>query len=290
VSHLPSRQVPGIYHTRIGDALLTTLSDGYLAPPREDVQGLPSEAIDAALRAAFLPSDLVITVNAFLLRANGMIYLIDAGSSTSLLGPSVGRLLEALKLSGVSPEQVNAILATHLHPDHIGGLVQNGEMTFPNATLFVHERDVDHLLNLDTGKLPEGHESVFIELRSRFERYRDRVQSFSGGEVVPGVMAEWLPGHTPGHTGYRIRSRNEEVLIWGDIVHLPAIQVPHPEATLVYDRDPSMAVKSRMRALDMAAPDRLAVAGMHIDFPGFAYVERSGSGYRWTRKGWDPRL
>ena len=115
--------------------------------------------------------------------------------------------------------------------------------------------------------------------------YRRRMRVVREGEALPGVSAVALAGHTPGHTGWLVHSRDDSVLIWGDVVHLAAVQVPHPEAALVFDVDPDAARATRARIFDRVAAERLRVAGAHLDFPGFGHIVRHGAGYRFEPDG-----
>jgi glyoxylase-like metal-dependent hydrolase (beta-lactamase superfamily II) len=110
--------------------------------------------------------------------------------------------------------------------------------------------------------------------------YRERMRTIGDGEALPGVSALLLAGHTPGHTGWLIQSGSDGVLIWGDIVHFPAVQVPRPDAALIFDYDRQAARTTRQRTFDRVAADRLRVAGAHLDFPGFGYIVRKGASYR----------
>jgi glyoxylase-like metal-dependent hydrolase (beta-lactamase superfamily II) len=106
-------------------------------------------------------------------------------------------------------------------------------------------------------------------------------------EVSPGVTSMPLHGHTPGHSGYMIASGNDSLLIWGDIVHVPDIQIPRPEVTIEFDTDPPAAAATRKRVLDMVTKDRQLVAGMHMHFPGFAHVVKRGDEYMMLPEPWD---
>ena len=121
--------------------------------------------------------------------------------------------------------------------------------------------------------------------------YADRLRPIASGEAAPGVSAIPTPGHTPGHTAWLIESQGERLLIWGDVVHLPAIQFSNPEASVVYDLDSEGAAATRRRVLDMVAADRLPVAGVHLDFPCFGRVEaRPSGGFSYTAEIWSSLL
>jgi glyoxylase-like metal-dependent hydrolase (beta-lactamase superfamily II) len=187
-----------------------------------------------------------------------------------------------LRAAGVSPEQIDHVLLTHIHPDHSNGLINaNGQPIYPNAELVVHEREAAFWLDRDPASgATERIRRNIGKAAATTGPYRARMRTVKDGEGLPGVSAVLLPGHTPGHTGWLIHSGRDSVLIWGDLVHLAAVQVPCPDAALVFDVDPQAARETRRRMFDRAAADRQRVAGAHLDAPGIGYIVRHGTGYR----------
>lgn len=287
MSGIPDQQVPGVFHRRVGDAVVTALNDGFLDLPPEAVRGIAPEELARLLTSAFRRPTPRSAVNAFLVRSGGRVFLIDAGGG-NIAGPTLGGLPANLRAAGVGPEAVDAMLMTHLHPDHVGGLLgADGRPAFPNAELLVPEPEAAFWL--DEGRTPPaGAEAYFQVARTAARAYGDRLRPFSAGEPVPGIRAEPLPGHTPGHTGYRLASGGEQLLIWGDVLHVPDVQSRRPDVFMRFDADPDTAVATRRRVLDMAAADRLAVAGMHLHFPAFAHVARAVEGYALVPDTWLP--
>jgi glyoxylase-like metal-dependent hydrolase (beta-lactamase superfamily II) len=270
-------QPPRIHHRQVGDILVTVLSDGYLDASLDVVRLPASEAEDTIRRhAGRVPPR--ISVNVFAIRSAGRLALIDTGSGDSM-GPTLGRLPQALAAAGIKPEQIDTILLTHMHPDHSNGLADAaGRRCFPHAGVAMHERELAHWFD-DTqmAKADERPRQRYFEAaRRQIAPYRDRLRLFRDGEVFPCVHAVPIPGHTPGHTAYAISSGGESVLVWGDTVHIPELQVPRPEVTMIFDTDPDAAAASRVRVFDMVATDRLAAAGMHLHFPGFARMTSQG--------------
>lgn len=162
----------------------------------------------------------------------------------------------------------------------------SGEAVFPNAELVAHHREVAFWQ--DDGNLsraPERARGNFLVARQAFDGYRDRLCTFNAGEVLPGMTAVPLPGHTEGHTGYRLESRGQNLLVWGDIVHFPQIQIPRPDVAIAFDQDSHLAVATRSRLLDLVSSERLLIAGMHLSELGFAHIKRTRGNYGITYEG-----
>lgn len=284
----PTSQIHGVYHRRVGDIHVTALSDGTLERTHEMMQGVPAQQAASHLAAAFRDR-FVISVNAFLIYSGGRVALIETGSG-DYLGPTAGKLMENIRSTGVALSEIDTILLTHMHPDHSAGLTDRaiGKAKFPAAELVVHENEPKHWF--DDAAMARGSDRekklMFQQAREQAAPYLDRMRTFSGGEVFPGVTAMPLTGHTPGHTGFLIESNGERLLIWGDIVHMPEVQVPRPEVTMVVDVDPAAAEASRRRIFDIAASERLLVTGMHLHFPGFGHVAREAGTYRFVPEAW----
>jgi glyoxylase-like metal-dependent hydrolase (beta-lactamase superfamily II) len=288
----PRQQIAPVYHRRIGDIVVTAVSDGTLERTHEMMLGVSVDEARTHLAAA-CRSSFVLSVNAFLIRSGGRIALIETGSG-AYLGPTAGHLIANLAAAGVSPEEVDTILLTHMHPDHSAGLTNmaSGTANYRNAELVVHENEPKHWF--DDAAMARGSERekrlMFQQAREQTAPYRARMRTFTKGEVLPGVTALPIPGHTPGHSGFLIESAGERLLIWGDVVHMPEVQVPRPDVSMVVDTDPQAAAASRRRVFDMVASERMLVTGMHLHFPGFAHVVREGGGYRLVPEAWRQSL
>jgi glyoxylase-like metal-dependent hydrolase (beta-lactamase superfamily II) len=264
---------------QIGDITVTALSDGVLAAPLDVVLGVARAEIERL--AGRKPGEpLPIAVNAFLLERAGKCALVDTGSGNSM-GPTLGKLPENLRVLGVAPERIETIFLTHLHPDHSNGLVDDaGNAIYPNAEVVLHETEAAFWLDRDEASgATERIRRNIAKTKVTTAPYRERMRTVRDGEAVPGISALLLAGHTPGHTGWLIQSGKDSLLIWGDLVHLAAIQIARPDTGLVYDVDPQAACATRRRMFDRVAADKLAVAGAHLDFPGFGSIVRKGSGF-----------
>jgi glyoxylase-like metal-dependent hydrolase (beta-lactamase superfamily II) len=242
---------------------------------------LGMDTAETARLAGKQPGDsLPIAVNAFLLERAGKYALVDTGSGNSM-GPTLGRLPDALRAAGVAPERISTIFLTHLHPDHSNGLVDDaGAAVFPNAEVVLHETEAKFWLNRDeaSGETERIRRNI-AKAAVTTAPYRERMRTVREDEGAPGVSAVLLAGHTPGHTGWLIQSGRDGLLIWGDLVHFASIQIARPDTGLVYDVDPQAACATRRRMFDRVAADQLAVAGAHLDFPGFGAIVRKASGF-----------
>jgi glyoxylase-like metal-dependent hydrolase (beta-lactamase superfamily II) len=286
MQNAPVAQVPGVYRKRIGDMVVTALNDGILNASYDYLVGIAAAEAEAVMTAAFRPGNPVITINAFAIHHAGKVILIDTGSGPNF-GESAGHVPEALNAAGISPDTVDAVVMTHLHPDHTGGLATaDGRAVFPNAELIVHEAEAKFWL--ETENPPEAMKGYFEGAKAALAPYKARTRLFTGGEVLPGLEAMPLPGHTPGHTGYVLHSGAESLLIWGDIVHLPALQTARPEVGLAFDVDPDQARAQRAKMFGRVASDKMLVAGPHMDFPTLAHLVRAGEAYRFIPEVWRP--
>lgn len=288
----PTRQPAGLYHHNIGDMTVTALNDGAFEAAFAYLTNIPGNEAEALHQASFRPIPPRISIACFLLRTPSHLVLIDSGCG-SAMGPGLGALDTNLAALGVEAADIDAILTTHLHPDHVGGLVDaNGAAKFPKAELFVHADDLKFWGNDATlAGATTDQDRGFVQLaRATIAAYSDRTRPLTSGEALPGISIVPEPGHTPGHSGWMLSSGSESLLIWGDIVHMPGIQFARPGAGMGFDVDGAAAIASRQRIFDMVATDRLAVAGMHLDFPCFGHVAKASEGYAFIPNVWAPNL
>lgn len=201
-------------------------------------------------------------------------------------GPALGKLLASLKASGYTPEQVDEVYITHLHPDHAGGLATaDGKAVFPNAVVRLDAKDGDYWLsqkNLDAA--PADMKGSFQGAMAAMKPYVEagRFKPFSGAtELVPGIRSVPAYGHTPGHTIYAIESEGRKLVVWGDMVHVAAVQLPQPTATWV-ESDSKLAMRQRLKSFADAAKNGYYVALAHVAFPGIGRLRAEGKGYVWV--------
>ncbi len=288
----PIKQVPGVYRRRVGDIVVTAIADGFLDGDVDVLKNITPDEARSILSSQFRPARRT-AVNTFLIQSAGRTALMETGCGDYLL-PTAGKQQGNLAAAGVSPDDVEAILLTHMHPDHSAGLTDRatGKAIFANAELVVHENEPKHWQDdANMAKANERERLLYFQCaREQIAPYADRMRLFTGGEVFPGVMALPRPGHTPGHTTFLISSGDDQLLIWGDTVHVPEVQTARPEVCIAFDCDPAEAEASRRAVFDMAATDKLLVTGMHLHFPGFSRLVRDGSGYRLLSAAWEHEL
>lgn len=267
---------------KLGGLEVVALCDGHAEIDISRFPSLDPAAAQPLARAGGVAlDDLAVSVNAFLIEASKRLYLVDAGNG-SIRGPGLGHLKTALASAGYQPGDVDVVLMTHMHGDHCVGLYEDGRAIFTRAEMIVSEAERD-FWNDEAG-LNEMQRSQLDFARTAFAAYADRTSFVAPGrEVGPGIEMVALPGHTPGHVGYLVGAAN--VLIWGDIVHVPALQIPRPEWYFRFDADPETAIATRRRILDRAATDEIIVAGAHLPFPGMARITREGGQLRYMPVG-----
>jgi glyoxylase-like metal-dependent hydrolase (beta-lactamase superfamily II) len=283
-------QAPGVYRTKVGAFEVTVLSDGWV-PLKPEVFSGDADGAAKLLERAFLPKDAIPTaVNEWLVNTGDKLVLVDAGTS-NVFAPTLGRMPKNLAAAGIDPAAVDAVILTHLHPDHAAGvLTTDKKIAFPNATVHVHEAEYGFWTSQETyAKAPDNFKPFFDMARNAIKPYADagKVTMFKGNvELLPGVSVMLAPGHTVGHTMVRVSSQGSALLIWGDIVHNAAIQFPEPDRALAFDTDQAMAIASRKAVFDIAAHDRLIIAGSHLPFPGLGHVAKAAAGYAYVPVPW----
>jgi glyoxylase-like metal-dependent hydrolase (beta-lactamase superfamily II) len=278
-------QAPGYYRIMLGDFEVTVLSDGSLAlPPSQLFGNVSPERMQKFLGDAFLKEPVETSVNAFLVNTGSKLVLIDTGSG-GLFGPTLGFLIDNLKAAGYQPEQVDEIYITHMHGDHIGGLMNGDKMVFPNAIVRADQHDADHWsskANLEAA--PEQMKDAFRSVMKTIGAYAaaGKFKPFNGDtQLVPGIKAVAAYGHTPGHTIYVVESGGQKLVLWGDLMHVASVQFPDPSAYVKFDSDTKAATAAREKAFADAAANAYWVGAAHLSFPGIGHLRANsgGSGY-----------
>ena len=287
----PTHQAAGVHHRSVGDFVVTVLNDGFLQASLDLVTGIDKPTASGLLAASFRADPPRITINAFAVHTPRGVVLIDSGAGATM-GANSGHVPANLAAAGIDPADVTAVLMTHLHPDHVGGLIDaEGRARYPNAELIVHATEAGFWLSPETlAGAPEGMRAYVEGAQAAVAPYKARLRTLTQGEALPGIGIVPAPGHTPGHSGWLLASGGASLLVWGDVVHLPGIQFAQPAAGVAFDADGAQAQATRRRLMDMAAADRVMVAGMHLDFPTFGHVERRGDGYGYVPAVWSPEV
>lgn len=283
-------QVPGYYRMMLGDFEVTALSDGTIdLPLNRLLTNTTAAATDEALAKAFLKNPVETSVNAYLINTGSKLVLIDAGDGV-LLRPTLGRLLGNLKAAGYQPEQVDMVLITHMHRDHVGGLMAGDKLAFPKATVHAERREADYWLSqANMEKAPEPVKGFFKVAQASINPYvtAGKFVAFEGDtELAPGIHARVALGHTPGHTTFVVESRGQKLALWGDMLHVEAVQFASPSVTLQFDVDATAAAAQRGRAFAEAAKEGYWIGASHLSFPGLGRIRVEGKGYTWVPAGY----
>ncbi|MEZ0171467.1 MBL fold metallo-hydrolase [Microvirga sp. TS319] len=288
------RQAPGFYRYKVGDIEVTAVNDGFAQRPLEGfVKNAELKDVQAAMQEAFLPGDaLPITFNTLVLNRGGRLTLIDTGNG-DMGAPTSGRWMENFRAAGFDPSQVDTVVISHFHGDHINGLrLKDGTAVFPNAEVMVPEPEWAFWMD-DTrmNQAPEGMKGAFQGVRRVFGPIAESVKRYGmDKEIVPGLTSVAAPGHTPGHTAYILSSGSGRLMIMSDITNHPALFVRHPDWSAVFDMDADQARATRHRMLDMAASERAQVAFYHAPFPSTGHIAKEGNGYRFVPVQWSPAV
>lgn len=278
-------QAPYFHRFMLGSAEVTVVSDGPLplGDPSGTFLGVPKEDVRKMLTDNFLnPSNVVLEQNAPIVNFGERVVLFDTGmGSSKLFGPTTGRLQKSITEAGLKPEDVDAIVCSHAHIDHIGGIVDaGGKPLFPNAQVYISQADLEFWT--DEKKLDGPLKDFIIHARKNLMPVRDRIVFFKDGqEFLPGVTAIAAPGHTFGHHIFMIQSDGKSFAFLGDLTHHQILLLERPRMEFAYDSDPKMAAATRVRLLDTIAANKTAVMSYHFPWPGYGHVVKAGDGFRY---------
>ena len=274
---------PGYFRFMLGDFEVTAISDGTADLPMDQLlMNVPKDKVEKAAAKAFLKLPIETSVNGYLVNTGTKLVLVDTGAG-NLFGPTLGKFVANVKAAGYQPEQVDEIYITHMHADHVGGLVSDGKLNFPNAVVRADKRDADFWLSKENlEKADKDHKGFFQGAQAMLGPYvaAGKFKAFEGDtELVPGVKAHSSYGHTAGHTTYIVESKGQRLELWGDLMHFAAMQFADPSVTIKFDTDPKAAAAERKKAYADAAKNGYWVAAAHLPFPGVGHLTANGKGY-----------
>ncbi|MBB4441005.1 glyoxylase-like metal-dependent hydrolase (beta-lactamase superfamily II) [Rhizobium esperanzae] len=289
---LDSRNV-GYYRFRVGEIKATVLSDGVIGgPPTVYANDAPEAELQEVLRRAFLPTDhMTLQLNTLLLEVADKRILLEAGAGATM-GPNAGRVFDNLAAIGLDAGDIDTIVVSHTHPDHVGNLrTSEGKKAFPNATVYAPRADWDFFVRNDPDlsymPVPRDFRDRFAAaIKTSVEPIAKDIELYeAGAEIVPGLTTIAAPGHTPGMATFLVHSGNDQLLLTADLAYHPVVNIDHPWRPGP-DRDKDTALASRRRIFDMAATDRLPVLGFHYPFPGLGRMLKTDMGYAWVPASW----
>ncbi|MBP1764908.1 MAG: fold metallo-hydrolase [Firmicutes bacterium] len=274
----------GYCRMMVGDVEVIALSDGtnkrLLDQQVQLLQG-DREKLKEMLVRAYPDEQMESTVNAYLINTGSKLVLIDTGNG-EMGSPSMGNVLNNLRAAGYKPEQIEEVYLTHMHGDHVGGLVSGSERVFPNATVYANQREADYWLgDSNRNEAPADVRRTFQAAKTAITPYMiaGKFKTFDEKDLLSsGIRARALFGHTPGHTGYVIESKGNTLVLCGDIVHVAAVQFEDPSVAISYDSDKAEAAKTRQQFLAEAAENNWLIGDDHIAFPGMGYVQINDDG------------
>jgi len=279
-------QAPGFYRMMLGDFEVTALFDGTIdLEPKKLLTNTTQAQVGKLLDRSFEKDVVQTSVNGYLINTGDKLVLVDTGAG-ALFGPTVGNLRANLQAAGYKPEQVDDVLITHMHGDHVGGLVADGRLAFPNATIHAGQEDADFWLskaNLEkaSAEMKGFFQGAMVSMNPYVEA--GKFKPLKGNtDLVPGIKAVPAHGHTPGHNIYVVESKGQKLVLWGDLMHVAAVQFAQPQITISFDVDSKPAAAERKKAYADAAKGRYLVGSAHLPFPGLGHVRAEGKGYVWV--------
>ena len=255
----------GIFSFEVGSAEVYMMVE----VERPGNTGIFIGANDALLKQTIPAEGFPNSINTFLVRTKDMTILIDTGFGQAVF--------EHLKKLGVTPEEIDVVLITHLHGDHFGGLQKDGKALFPKATVYLAESELEYWTKTNVN---ESAAAALAPYSSRLKTFTPNNLCGTLTELIPGIIPIAAYGHTVGHTAYLIDDNGEKLLVWGDLMHVELVQFPNPDISVTYDTNPKAAAVVRWQILDYAAKNKIPIAGMHLVYPAMGMVEAAGSGYK----------
>ncbi len=276
-------QSPYFHRFILGDAEVTVVSDGPLplGDPKGTFTGVPDDELRKMLSDNFLsPTNVVLEQNSPVVNMGDKLVLFDTGMGMAKdFGPTTGRQQKSMAEAGIKPEDIDAVVFSHAHVDHIGGVVDNGgKVLFPNAQFYIAQSDFDFWT--DEARLGGPMKDFIVHARKNLLPVRDKLVFFKDGqEFLPGIQAMAAPGHTVGHHIFMITSAGKSFAFLGDLTHHQILLMEKPRMEFSYDTDPKQAAASRVKMLDMLAANKTPVMSYHYPWPGLGHVAKAGEGF-----------
>lgn len=283
VAALASRANAPYYTTTVGSFDITIVSDGVRKKGKAEalVPNVPEPAVTKAALAHFQdPLNILRHYNPLHLDTGEDKVLFDTGSG-STLGRNLGHLLDNMRDAGLDREDVTTVILSHAHIDHVGGVLDElGELAFPSANYTMSVQEFEYW-NATISDTSDDLKQLGLDVVKRvFDKLDGRLTLFEfGEEVVPGVTAIDLSGHTPGHAGFIIRSEEEEFFFGADSVIVDFLNVDHPEWVMDFDMDAEKSIETRFRLFEELAENGTRGAYYHVGFPGIGYIYGDTRGY-----------
>jgi len=278
-------QTPYWHRFILGGAEVTVVSDGPLplGDPSGTFIGVPKEEVKKMLSDNFLsPDNVVLEQNSPIVNMGDKLVLFDTGMGTSkAFGPTTGRQQKSMAEAGIKPGDIDAVVLSHAHIDHIGGIVgADDKSLFPNAQFYIAQSDFEFWT--DESKLSGPLKDFVIHARKNLLPVRDRLVFFKDGqEFLPGVQAMAAPGHTVGHHIFMVTSEGKSFAFLGDLTHHAILLLERPRMEFSYDTDPKQAANTRVKMLDMIAANKIPVMSYHFAWPGYGHVVKTGEGFHY---------
>ncbi len=277
-----------VHRMKLGSFEVTTVLDGFIELPTAVLQG-DADVIKRAMEAGGLAAAPIRTaVNCFLVNTGAKLVMIDCGGA-KMLGPTAGRMPQALAQLGISPDQVDEVYVTHMHGDHLHGAVTpEGGKVFPNAVVRIAKEDVAYWGSPAVeAAAPENQKGRFIAAKRAMAAYGDRLQTFElGSELTPGIRSVPAVGHTPGHSCYLVTSGTAKLLLLGDTMHVGPVQFARPEITVMFDFRQDDARKRRQELFEMAVNEDMLIGAVHLPFPAIGRLRKRDAGYAYEALPW----